>query len=88
MEYIDVVNMEDNVVSKADRREIYKKKLPHRIVHVLIFNEKNEMALQLRSQTVRFCPGYWSTAVGGHVQSGEGYKQAALREFEEDISIF
>jgi 8-oxo-dGTP pyrophosphatase MutT (NUDIX family) len=43
------------------------------------------MALQLRSDKVSFCPRHWSTAVGGHVQSGESYEEAALREFQEEV---
>jgi isopentenyldiphosphate isomerase len=87
MEFLDVVDEEDKVVGKAERNDIYERKLPHRIVHVLIFNERGEMALQKRSATVSFCPSHWSTAVGGHVMSGESYHQAALREFDEELGL-
>ena len=43
------------------------------------------MALQLRSKDLSFCPGHWSTAVGGHVQSGETYEAAAMREYDEEL---
>jgi isopentenyldiphosphate isomerase len=56
-------------------------------VHVLIFNDQGELAIQKRSATVSFCPDHWSTAVGGHVQTGETYEQAALREFMEELGI-
>lgn len=85
MEILDIVNEKDEVIGNASREEIYKKLLPHRIVHVLIFNSKNEMLLQLRSKHVSFCPLHWSTAVGGHVQSGEDYEEGALREYEEEL---
>ena len=85
MEFLDVVDDNDNVVKKAPFDEVYKKKLPHRIIHILIFNSKGEMALQLRSAKKSFAPLHWSTAVGGHVQSGETYQQAALREFQEEL---
>lgn len=85
MEYLDIVNKNDEIIGNASKEEIYKKSLCHRIVHVLIFNGKNEMALQLRSVKVSFCPNHWSTAVGGHVQSGETYEDAALREYEEEL---
>ena len=85
MEFLDIVDRNDNVIGKASRQDIYKKSLCHRIVHVLIFNGKYEMALQLRSAKVSFCPNHWSTAVGGHVQSGETYEKAALREYEEEL---
>ena len=85
MEFLDVVDENDNVIGKASKKEIYEKLLPHRIVHVLVFNDRDEMCLQLRSKYVSFCPLHWCTAVGGHVQSGETPEQAALREYEEEI---
>jgi ADP-ribose pyrophosphatase YjhB (NUDIX family) len=30
-------------------------------------------------------PSHWSTPVGGHVQSGESYEQAAMREYQEEL---
>lgn len=87
MELLDVVDDNDQVIGRASRQIIYKKLLPHRIVHILIFNKKGQIALQLRSKNVSFCPNHWSTAVGGHVRSGESYKEAALRECIEEIGI-
>lgn len=87
MEFLDIVNDNDEVIGPASRDEIYEKLLPHRIVHILIFNDKNEMALQLRSKKVSFAPLHWCTAVGGHVQSGESYEAAALRECKEELGI-
>jgi len=49
--------------------------------------DKNELALQLRSKKVSFCPLHWSTPVGGHVQSNENFEEAALREFEEELGL-
>jgi len=84
-EILDIVDLNDRVISQATRDEVYAKSLHHRIVHILIFDEAGRMAMQKRSQTVSYCPGYWSTAVGGHVQSSENYEQAALREFAEEL---
>lgn len=82
---LDVVNEDDVVIGNAPFSQVYKEQLPHRIVHVLIFNDQGDMALQKRSVLKSFCPGHWSTAVGGHVQSGESYEEAALREFQEEL---
>lgn len=85
LEIMDIVDNDDNVIGSAPRDEVYDKLLCHRIVHVLIFNDEGRLALQLRSPNVSFCPGHWSTTVGGHVQSGETYEQAALREYQEEL---
>lgn len=87
MERLDIVNDADEEIGSAPKDEVYSKRLKHRIVHVLIFNSKGEMALQLRAKTVKFCPGYWCTAAGGHVRSGESYEQAAARELYEELGI-
>jgi isopentenyldiphosphate isomerase len=78
MEKLDVVNERDEVVGSAPKDEIYTRSLRHRIVHILIFNDSEEMALQLRSKGMSFCPNHWSTAVGGHVSSGETCEGAAM----------
>jgi isopentenyldiphosphate isomerase len=85
MEILDIVNKEDKVIGALSKDEVYERNLRHRIVHILIFNKKGEIALQLRSANVSYRPLYWATAVGGHVQSGETYEQAALREYAEEL---
>ena len=87
IEFLDAVDHNDEVIGRHPKEEIYERKLFHRIVHVLIYNSKGEMALQLRSKTKSFCPLHWSTAVGGHVQAGETYEQGALREFKEELGL-
>ncbi len=87
IEYLDVVDESDQVISQAAYTDIYRKLLTHRIVHILIFNDKGEMAIQKRSKYKSFMPNAWSTAVGGHVRSGETYEQAALREFREELGL-
>ena len=85
MEYLDIVDSDDKIAGRASKEDIYDKKLRHRIVHIIIFNNEGKMALQMRGQTVTFCPNHWCTAVGGHVQSGETYEQAAVREYQEEL---
>lgn len=85
MDLIAVVNDSDEVIGQATYQQVYNQLLSCRIVHVLIFNDQEEMVLQLRSKNKFFCPGHWSTSVGGHVQPGENYEEAALREFTEEL---
>lgn len=87
VEILDVIDEDDKVIGTMAHADINKKLLPHRIVHVLIFDKKGNMLLQMRSAKKSFCPLHWSTAVGGHVQSGESYEEAALREFEEELGV-
>lgn len=86
-EIIDIIDENENVIGQCNKVELYTKKYLHQIVHVLLFNDKNELLLQLRAKNKSYLPGYWVTSVGGHVMSGETPKSAALREMEEEIGI-
>jgi len=86
-EFLDVVNDKNEVVSVAKFDEIYDKRLNHRIVHVLMFNDKGEIFLQQRSAKKKFCPGHWSTSAEGHVQTGESYEKAAARELKNALGV-
>lgn len=87
IEFLDIVDKDDNIIGTTSKEDIYKKSLGHRICHIIIFNNDGKMVLQKRSSKVSFCPDHWSAAVGGHVQSGETYEQAALREYEEELGV-
>ncbi|KKP59262.1 MAG: hypothetical protein UR53_C0004G0015 [Candidatus Magasanikbacteria bacterium GW2011_GWC2_34_16] len=87
MEYIDIVDDNDQVIGRATRDEVNEKHLRCRIVHALVFNNKGEMAIHLRSAQRPFRPLHWSTAAGGFVQAGEKPEEAVKREMEEEIGI-
>lgn len=87
MELLDIIDKNDHVIGQAAKEDIYAKKLRHRIVHVLVFDDSGKMLLQQRGRNSNFLPLGWSTSVGGHVISGESYEEAAMREAKEEIGI-
>lgn len=86
-EIVDVVDERNEVFGRAPREVVDEYKQCHRIVHVLVFNNDGEMALQIRSKTKSFAPGYFSTSVGGYVLAGESYEEAAIREAKEELGL-
>ncbi len=84
-EILDVVDRSNRIIGSAPKSQIYAERLMHRIVHILIVNDKDELGLQLRSAECSYCPLHWATSVGGHIQSGETPQQAAVRECEEEL---
>lgn len=87
-ELFDVVDRKDNVVGQATRAECHRdKKLIHRSIGILVFNDKGELFLQKRSTTKDLYPGFWALSVGGHLTSGESYEAAAKKEMREELGI-
>ncbi len=86
-EILDVVDENDVVVDQQPRHIVHQKNLLHRAVHALVFDEDDRMYLQKRSMSKDSNPGLWDTSVGGHLDSGETYDQALIRETEEELGI-
>jgi isopentenyldiphosphate isomerase len=70
-----------------ERREIHRKGLFHRSVHVFVFDRAGSLYLQRRSMNKEEHPGKWDSSASGHVARGESYQKAALRELEEEIGL-
>lgn len=83
----DVVNERDEVIGRRPRGEVHRLGLMHRAVHVMVFNDRGQVFLQKRSMTKDRQPGLWDSSASGHVDSGEGYDQAAVREAREEIGL-
>lgn len=87
MEYLDIVNEENQVVGKESREVVHSKRLPHRTVMFFVFDQDDNILVTKRSDTKDFFPGYWSVVMGGHVTSGDGYDETLEKEMEEEIGI-
>jgi isopentenyldiphosphate isomerase len=84
-EIFDVVNERDEVVGQATRAEAHRSGLPHRAVHVLVFNSKRQIFLQKRSMNKDRQPGKWDSSASGHLDTGEHYDACAVRELREEL---
>lgn len=86
-EVFDVVDAEDRVIGRATRREVHARKLLHRATHVLVFNREGRVFLQKRSLLKDSAPGCWDSSCSGHLDAGEDYLAAAVRELAEEIGV-
>ena len=77
------------VIGQAPRRRCHgDPSLVHRSVHVVVFSgDGKRILLQKRKMTKDIQPGKWDTAVGGHLDAGETYEVAAVREMGEELGI-
>lgn len=86
-EIFDVVDSSDRVVGTARRGEVHARGLLHRAVHIMVVRGNGDVFLQKRSMGKDSYPGRWDSSASGHLDSGEGYEAAALRELQEELGI-
>jgi 16S rRNA (adenine1518-N6/adenine1519-N6)-dimethyltransferase len=86
-EQFDVVDESDNVIATRPRTEVHAKNLLHRAAHILVFNQAGELLLQKRSAWKDREPSKWDSSAAGHLEPGETYEAAAVRETEEELGI-
>jgi len=87
-EIFDVVDENNIVIGSALRSECHgNPQLIHRTSHVVVFHSDGRLLLQKRSADKDIQPGKWDTAVGGHLDCGESFIDAARREMTEELGV-
>ena len=87
-EMFPIVDEEGNITGAATRGECHNgSKLLHPVVHLHVFNSREELYLQKRPDWKDIQPGKWDTAVGGHIDLGESVEMALKREVREELGI-
>lgn len=83
---IDVVDENDEIVDSKSRNEVHRLGLLHREVHVWMFDDDKNLFFQKRGLH-RPSAGLLDATVGGHVNKGESYEEAAIRETKEETGL-
>ncbi|CAM2907655.1 NUDIX hydrolase [Rariglobus hedericola] len=86
-EIFDVVNDRDEVTGQSTRKEVHRQRLMHRSIHALVFGGDGRVFLQKRSMLKDSSPGKWDASCSGHVDGGEHYDAAVVRELGEEIGL-
>lgn len=88
-EMMPIVDPTGVVIGQASRAWCHGGDKPlHPVVHLHILNRDCELYLQKRSMKKDLLPGYWDTAVGGHVGYGESIMEALFREAGEELGFY
>ncbi len=88
VEYLDLVNENDEVIGKKLRSEIYKEGLTNfRVVNVFIINSKGQIWIPRRTANKAIFPLTLDFSAAGHVESGESYDEAFAKEVREELNI-
>lgn len=81
-EIVDIVDESNNVISSASVEDAHDQRLLHRVAGVFVFNTDGFIYLQTGNKYNKL-----DVSVGGHVQKGESYEDAARREMFEEIGL-
>lgn len=86
-ELMDLVDHQDSIVQIQWRSKIHDHpELYARAVLIFVTNAEGTLCFFRRTADKTYAPNQWAL-VGGCVQSGESYEQAAIREIEEEINV-
>ncbi len=85
-ELLDVINENDEIVESRTREDIHRLGLLHREVHVWLFDENKNIYFSKRGYR-KSSQGFLDSPIGGHVDVGEDYASAAIREAKEESGL-
>jgi len=88
-EILPIIEPSGIVIARSSRRYVHGgSHLLHPVVHLHILDRSGALYLQKRGLHKDLLPGYWDTAVGGHVGYGETVLGALYREAEEELGFY
>ncbi len=83
-----LVNSEDEVLGHKDKWECHQGQGElHRAFSIFIFNDKNELLLQRRSEQKLLWPQVWANSCCSHPRKGEEFENAVHRRLREELNL-
>jgi isopentenyldiphosphate isomerase len=88
IEFLDLVDEQDNVIGIEERNLAFQKGRKNiRVINIFIYTSENKIIVPLRSENRRIFPNCYDFSVGGFVTSGDSYEFTAYKELEEELGI-
>jgi len=84
---LNTVNEDGEVIGVEERGRIHGEGLLHREIHVWFYTPDGKVLFQLRGENVDTYPNLLDVTVGGHLEIGDDYVDAAAREVEEETGV-
>ncbi len=86
-ELVILVDEQDNEIGVRDKLSVHQLGLLHRAFSVFIFNSRNELILQQRSDGKYHSPGLWTNTCCSHPKPGEKTIDACKRRLMEEMGM-
>ncbi|TRZ52261.1 NUDIX domain-containing protein, partial [bacterium] len=88
-ELFDIVNDDNLPLGMTKPRTVVHEEMKdwHRVTHIWIANESNQILCQHRSPTKDKNPGKWQSFFGGHLKVGQSYEANAVSELLEELGL-
>ena len=87
MDYVVLVDSQDNELGKMEKLEAHEKGLLHRAFSIFLFDSKGEMLIQQRALSKYHSPGLWTNACCSHPAPNESIIQAGNRRLKEELGL-
>src|SRR5690349_5543333 len=87
MEFVILVDKEDNKIGVLEKMDAHVRGVLHRAFSVFIFNSNGEMLLQQRASHKYHSADLWTNACCSHPKPNENTKNAAERRLKEEMGF-
>jgi isopentenyl-diphosphate Delta-isomerase len=84
---LPIVNEKDEIVGQVNKEDHYKGANMLRSVQIFVYNSAGQLFVQKRAKNKKRFPSYFCSSEAGHVDPGENYDQALIRETKEELGI-
>jgi isopentenyl-diphosphate delta-isomerase len=87
MEYVVLVDEQDNPIGKMEKQQAHIEGLLHRAFSIFIFNSEKKLLLQKRASSKYHCGGLWTNSCCSHPRENENIQDAANRRLAEEMGM-
>jgi isopentenyl-diphosphate delta-isomerase len=87
MEYVILVDEQDNAIGTMEKHQAHVEGLLHRAFSIFIFNSENKLLIQKRASSKYHCGGLWSNTCCSHPRENENLQDAANRRLHEEMGM-
>lgn len=84
---IQFVDENDQPIGSGTKQQAWATGQPHRVVRIMLEDGQGNILLQHRDPAKDIFPNCWDNSAAGHVDAGEDYDEAAVRELAEELGV-